>query len=129
MTLSSDRLPVFRMPLEPAEEIDEEVQQSQIEIQSLRRAGCQTVALADALLKLAKQYGNRKMLIEMEPLLLEALSIRETELGSHHLSVSLDLKNLGRLRAIRRSRTTFPKSDEHTSSFTGSTASARCRYC
>ncbi|HEY9715851.1 MAG TPA: tetratricopeptide repeat protein [Trichormus sp.] len=97
MTLSSDRLPVFRMPLEPVEEVDEEIQQSKLEIDSLRRAGCAGVALADALLKLAKQYGNRKMLDVMEPLLLEALSIRETELGAQHLSVSLDLKNLGRL--------------------------------
>lgn len=97
MTLSSDRLPIFKMPLKPTDEIDEAIQECEIEIDSLRRAGCRNVVLADALLKLAKQYGRKKMLNEMQPLLLEALTIRETELGSQHLGVSTDLKNLARL--------------------------------
>ena len=97
MTLSYDNLPIFEMPLKPADETDEAIQQCQIEIDSLRRRGSPNVALADALLKMAELYGRKKMLSEMQPLLLEAVRIRETELGSQHLSVSIDLKNLAKL--------------------------------
>ena len=101
LTLSSDSLPVYdplKVPLKQAPDgIDELIERCQTEIQSLRQSSGQSVALADALLKLAKLYGGKKLLAEMQPLLLEALRIREVALGSEHLSVSTDLKNLAKL--------------------------------
>lgn len=97
MTLSSDSLPIFEMPLAPSDEVQEGIQQCELEIDAMRRLGHRNLALADALVKLAKLYGRKKMLREMEPLLLEALEIREFEVGGQHLMVSTELKNLAKL--------------------------------
>jgi tetratricopeptide (TPR) repeat protein len=101
LTLSSDSLPVYdplKVPnVEEPDEIEEAISTVQSDIDALRKHGRHTVQLADALLTLAKLYGRKKMLQDMQPLLLEAVRIREAELGSQHLSVSIDLKNLAKL--------------------------------
>src|ERR1700679_3708160 len=85
------RMPLVRpMPLKKVpDELDEAIEQCEVEIASMRQGGVRKVALADGLVKLAKLYGRKKMLAEMEPILMEALKIRETELGREHLSVSV----------------------------------------
>ncbi|CAN5377453.1 hypothetical protein BH10CYA1_BH10CYA1_20710 [soil metagenome] len=105
LTVSSDHIPTFsqadqtlRQP--KSEEVVtgiEPMEAATREIYILRKTGKPTIALADALIKLAGIYSEHSMLEEMEPLLKEALEIRETISGSRHLSVSTDLKNLGRL--------------------------------
>ncbi len=76
--------------------LDEAIHVAQNEIIRLKQSA-QTTRLADALVELADLYSKKKQLDQMEVLLLEALKVREAVLGSNHLSVSTDLKNLGRL--------------------------------
>src|SRR6185369_15057944 len=54
-------------------------------------------AVADCLTKLADLFCRRGELTRVEPLLLEALSIRRQNQGAEHAAVATDLKNLGRL--------------------------------
>jgi tetratricopeptide (TPR) repeat protein len=75
----------------------ESMEQAVREVYALRRSTAPSLALADALVKLAGIYSQHAMLEDMEPLLKEALEIREAICGPRHLSVSTDLKNLGRL--------------------------------
>lgn len=80
------------------EPIDKAIVAAQLQVRQLKQTGgSDTVAVADALTKLADLYCRKEQLSEMEPLLVEALRIRESICGSSHLSVATDLKNLGRL--------------------------------
>lgn len=80
------------------EPIDKAIVAAQQQIRQIKQTGgSDSVAVADALTKLADLYCRKEQLSEMEPLLVEALRIRESICGSAHLSVSTDLKNLGRL--------------------------------
>lgn len=80
------------------EPIDKAIVAAQQQIRQIKQTGgSDSVAVADALTKLADLYCRKEQLSEMEPLLVEALRIRESICGSVHLSVSTDLKNLGRL--------------------------------
>lgn len=105
LTVSSDHIPSFvpneqtlpqpkaevkTTPLTPMEEHAKQ-------IIALRKSGKPSLALADALVKLAGAYNDQSQLEKMEPLLKEALEIRESIAGKSHFSVSTDLKNLGRL--------------------------------
>src|ERR1700678_2903325 len=56
------------------------------EVAVKREADPETLALAKALTKLADLYGRKKMIHEMEPLLIEALRIKEGIYGGDHLS-------------------------------------------
>jgi tetratricopeptide (TPR) repeat protein len=106
LTVSSDHVPYFEPLVEPLSaaparqnsmaEMDR-IEEAVREIHQMRRSTAPSLALAEALVKLADIYSKHAMLDEMEPLLTEALDIRETICGSRHLSVSTDLKNLGRL--------------------------------
>ncbi|HNB24799.1 MAG TPA: tetratricopeptide repeat protein, partial [Candidatus Melainabacteria bacterium] len=74
------------------------IAEAQSEITLLRQmVGSQNVSVADALTKLADLYCRRKMYKEMEPLLIEALQIRENTFGEEHHTVSTELKNLARV--------------------------------
>lgn len=68
------------------------------EISHLKQRGSgKTNQLADLLVELASLYNRSGQVHHVEPLLVEALTIRELVYGSNHLSVSADLKNLGRM--------------------------------
>jgi tetratricopeptide (TPR) repeat protein len=67
------------------------------EVAAKRQNEPESLALAKSLTKLADLYGRKKLIHEMEPLLLEALRIKEGIYGGEHLSVSTDLKNLARV--------------------------------
>ncbi len=84
------------IPDKKRDPLDEAISVAQNEIFRLKQSA-QNTRLADALVELADLYSRRKQLDQMEVLLLEALKVREAVLGSNHLSVSTDLKNLGRL--------------------------------
>lgn len=72
--------------------------EAEIELESVRQTmGKEHPHVADCLTKLADQYCRRKKYREMEPILLEALRIREKCLGMEHPMVSTSLKNLARL--------------------------------
>ena len=80
------------------EPIDKAIVAAQLQVRQIKATiGSDSVAVADALTKLADLYCRKEQLNEMEPLLVEALRIREIICGSSHLSVATDLKNLGRL--------------------------------
>ncbi len=54
-------------------------------------------SVADLLTKLADLYCRVRMYNKMEPLLVDALKIRELACGADHPSVATELKNLGTL--------------------------------
>lgn len=77
--------------------LDEAISLSRDEIARLRQKGLGTTSqLADALRDLAGLYSKKNRPDKMEPLLQEALQIRESVYGASHMNVSTDLKNLGR---------------------------------
>jgi len=77
---------------------DSMIAEAQSEVTLLRQmVGNKNVSVADALTKLADLYCRRKMYKEMEPLLIEALQIREDAFGDEHHTVSTELKNLARV--------------------------------
>jgi tetratricopeptide (TPR) repeat protein len=85
-------------PHHKTEPIDKAIVAAQLQIRQIKQTGgSDTVAVADALTRLADLYCRKEQLSEMEPLLVEALRIRESICGSAHLSVATDLKNLGSL--------------------------------
>jgi len=109
LKVSSDRVPAFTPAFEPlhapkrTDPLDNAIADAQLQVHRLKQtAGHESLAVADALTKLADLYCRKEMNDEMEPLLKEALRIRETICGEGHLSVSTDLKNLGRLYLFKR---------------------------
>lgn len=105
LTVSSDHIPTFLPTDQALRDPKSEEKEARLspmeaaakEIVALRKQGKPDMALADALVKLAAIYNEQSMLEKMEPLLKEALQIRESVAGESHLSVSTELKNLGRL--------------------------------
>ncbi len=76
----------------------DQVKDAEVEVASVRQMmGKDHPHVADLLTKLADHYCRRKLYREMEPLLIEALQIREKSLGGEHPLVSTSLKNLARL--------------------------------
>lgn len=70
----------------------------EVELASLRHMmGREHPQVADCLTRMADQYCRNKRYREMEPLLQEALKIRERALGLEHPLVSSSLKNLAQL--------------------------------
>ncbi|MCA0313905.1 MAG: tetratricopeptide repeat protein [Candidatus Melainabacteria bacterium] len=70
----------------------------EIELASIKHMmGLEHPQVADCLTRIADQYCRNKRYTEMEPVLQEALRIRERALGAEHPLVSSSLKNLARL--------------------------------
>ncbi|MBX9670292.1 MAG: tetratricopeptide repeat protein [Candidatus Obscuribacterales bacterium] len=81
-----------------AKALDDAINLARIEVSQMKKKGSRnTSQLADLLVELATMYSRKNEPENMEAALVEALSIRETVYGKNHLSVSTDLKNLGRL--------------------------------
>jgi tetratricopeptide (TPR) repeat protein len=74
------------------------IQDAEFELELLRQmVGPEHTSVADLLTKVADLYCRLKMYNKMEPLLVDALKIREAACGAEHPSVSTELKNLGTL--------------------------------
>lgn len=106
LRVSSARVPVFAPAAEEALSpenkapvpLDQAIEKAKTDLLRLKqRVGHNNAAVADAFVRLADLFGSKNMLTEMEPLLQEALKIREFIHGEKHLLVSTDLKNLARL--------------------------------
>lgn len=104
--VSSARVPIFSSaqklaasPVgEPATQLDDAIERAKVELLRLKQTlGHQNAAVADAFVRLADLFCRKGMLNEMEPLLFEALKIREFVCGERHVLVSTDLKNIARL--------------------------------
>ncbi|MBX9692670.1 MAG: tetratricopeptide repeat protein, partial [Cyanobacteria bacterium] len=79
-------------------ELSDAINEARLEADLIRQvSGSYDPTLADCLTKLADLYCRSKRYRDMEPLLLEALSIREARYGSGHQLVATSLKNLARL--------------------------------
>ncbi|MFA7338256.1 MAG: tetratricopeptide repeat protein [Candidatus Obscuribacterales bacterium] len=77
---------------------DDHEKEAELEVASVRQMmGKDHPHVADLLTKLADHYCRRRLYREMEPILIEALQIREKSLGGEHPLVSTSLKNLARL--------------------------------
>jgi tetratricopeptide (TPR) repeat protein len=78
--------------------LDEAIKLARLEAAQLKQKGSRnTNQLADLLVDLAALHSKKNEPEMMEAALVEALGIRETVYGKNHLSVSTDLKNLGRV--------------------------------
>lgn len=79
-------------------DLDAAIRDAEIEIRLIKDVvGAIHPAVADSLTKLADFHCRKHQYEEMEPLLKEALAIREKICGSEHSAVATELKNLGRL--------------------------------
>ncbi|HEY9679743.1 MAG TPA: tetratricopeptide repeat-containing protein [Drouetiella sp.] len=78
--------------------IHDSIKETELEIDLLRQmVGADDPSVADLLTKLADLYCRLRMYSQMEPVLVDALKIREAACGANHPSVSTELKNLARL--------------------------------
>jgi tetratricopeptide (TPR) repeat protein len=74
------------------------IRETEVELDLLRQmVGHEHPSVADLLTQLADLYCRLRLYSKMEPILIEALRIREACCGADHLSVSTELKNLARL--------------------------------
>lgn len=81
-----------------AQNVAEKVKEMELEVDLIRQvSGSESLQLADCLTKLADLYCRTKLYEAMEPILIEALKIREAQLGTDHFLVANSLKNLARL--------------------------------
>jgi len=81
-----------------AKALDDTIASIALEVAQLKQKGSRnTNQAADLLTDLAALYSKKNQTRQMEQALVEALNIRETVYGKSHLSVSTDLKNLGRV--------------------------------
>jgi tetratricopeptide (TPR) repeat protein len=109
-TISSDRLPSLSVPSSNAQRqastnpnlIQDAIKETEVEVDILRQmSGSDHPSVADMLTRLADLYCRMKQYSKMEPLLVEALRIREGSCGPEHVSVSTELKNLARLYVVQ----------------------------
>lgn len=78
--------------------LDDAIAAARLEAAQLKQKGSRnTSQLADLLVDLAALHSKKNEHQLMEAALVEALGIREVVYGKNHLSVSTDLKNLGRV--------------------------------
>jgi len=78
------------------------IQEAELELALLKQmVGHEHPTVADMLTKIADFYCRLKMYGKMEPLLVEALKIRESCCGPEHPGVSTELKNLGTLYCVQ----------------------------
>ena len=80
-----------------SEKVEEEISDLKMELELVKSFGGSKTAVADMATKLAALYSRNQKYTEMEPLLVEALSIREFVCGANHASVATALKNLAQL--------------------------------
>lgn len=86
------------MALNSSKAINVAIQDAELELELLKQmVGEEHPSVADLLTKVADLYCRLKMYAKMEPLLVDALKIRENACGPEHPSVSTELKNLGTL--------------------------------
>lgn len=85
-----------------ARAIEAAIQELEVEIEILKHmVGPDHPSVADLLTKTADLYCRLRIYTKMEPLLVDALRIRECACGSEHPSVSTELKNLGALYCVQ----------------------------
>lgn len=78
--------------------INAAIADTELELELLiQMVGNEHTSVADLLTKLADLYCRVRMYNKMEPLLVDALKIRELACGAEHPSVATELKNLGTL--------------------------------
>lgn len=81
-----------------AQNLSDKVKELELEVDLIRQlTGADSLQLADCLTRLADLYCRTKLYEAMEPLLVEALKVREKQLGTDHYLVANSLKNLARL--------------------------------
>ena len=74
------------------------IKETEVELDLLKQmVGQEHPSVADMLTRLADLYCRLRLYNKMEPILIEALRIREACCGADHVSVSTELKNLARL--------------------------------
>ncbi|MBI2812633.1 MAG: tetratricopeptide repeat protein [Candidatus Melainabacteria bacterium] len=82
--------------------VEDAIKETEIELELLKQmVGAEHPSVADLLTKLADLYCRLRMYSQMEPVLVDALKIREAACGSSHPSVSTELKNLARLYLVQ----------------------------
>lgn len=82
--------------------IEDAIKETEIELELLKQmVGSDHTSVADLLTRLADLYCRLRMYSKMEPVLVDALKIREAACGSNHPSVSTELKNLARLYLVQ----------------------------
>jgi len=78
------------------------IKELELEITLLKQmVGSEHAAVADSLTKLADLYCRAKVYSKMEPVLIEALRIRESLYGREHTSVATELKNIAQLYLVQ----------------------------
>ena len=78
------------------------IHEAETEVELLRQmAGREHATVADMLTRLADLYCRIKAYAQMEPILAEALRIRENASGADHPIVATELKNLARLYMVQ----------------------------
>ncbi|RTL34704.1 MAG: tetratricopeptide repeat protein [Candidatus Melainabacteria bacterium] len=82
--------------------IEDAIKETELELELLKQmVGAEHTSVADLLTRLADLYCRLRMYSKMEPVLVDALKIRESACGSNHPSVSTELKNLARLYLVQ----------------------------
>ena len=82
--------------------LDDAIKETELELELLKQmVGADHTSVADLLTRLADLYCRLRMYPQMEPVLVDALKIREAACGSDHPSVSTELKNLARLYLVQ----------------------------
>ncbi len=82
--------------------LDDAIKETELELELLKEmVGADHTSVADLLTRLADLYCRLRMYPQMEPVLVDALKIREAACGSDHPSVSTELKNLARLYLVQ----------------------------
>lgn len=93
-----DTVPANMALTTTGEALDEAIKEARLEVELVRQlTGGDAAQLADCLTHLADLLCRCKMYKEMEPILQEAMFIREKRFGLHHHMVATSLKNLARL--------------------------------
>ena len=84
-------------------DIADKVKEIELEVELVRQiSGNDSLQLAECLTRQADMYCRTKLYNKMEPILKEALLIREGTLGTDHYLVANSLKNLARLYYFQR---------------------------
>lgn len=82
---------------------DNALHEAELEVSLMKQmVGSTHPSIADYLTKLADLYCRRKMYEEMEPLLIDALRIREMAWGAEDPRVTIELKNLAKLYCVQK---------------------------
>jgi len=93
-----DTVPENMLLTSSADALDEAIREARLEVELVRQlTGGDAAQMADCLTRLADLLCRCRMYKEMEPILQEALFIREKRFGLQHHMVATSLKNLARL--------------------------------